>query len=335
MIGVMNATTEREIGALAARQRGVVTRAQLLEAGVGASAITRRLRSGLLRQIHRGVYVVGPLEPPEAREMAAVLACGPGALLSHFTAASYWGLTRPVRGNRPCDVGVVSARRIRRPGIRVRRLVRFDASDRAELRGIPVTAPGRTVVDLASVLDGRELEQAVARAEREGLVTLEGLSSLLVRHRGRPGIPLMRALLEAGQVPALARSEAEERLLCLIRDARLPVPETNVPVEPYEVDFLWAPEGIAVEVDGFRYHASRARFESDRRRDMELASRGIHVIRLTWRQITNEPLATVAQVAQALATARTRQGMGPDLQRPAGRGVRRRFGNGRDRGGGR
>jgi very-short-patch-repair endonuclease len=335
MIGVMSATTEREIGVLAARQRGVVTRPQLLEVGVSASAITRRLRSGRLRQIHRGVYVVGPLELPGAREMAAVLACGHGALLSHVSAGSNWGLTRPVSASRPCDVGVFTARRIRRPGIRVRRMIRFDASDRAELRGIPVTAPGRTVVDLASVLTGRELEQAVARAEREGLVTLGDLSSLLVRHRGRPGIPLLRSLLETGQVPALTRSEAEERLLGLIRDARLPMPDTNVPIGPYEVDFLWAAEGIVVEVDGFRFHANRARFESDRRRDMELATRGINVVRLTWRQITNEPLATVVLIAQALATARTQQGLGAHLQRPAGPSVRRTLRNGPDRGRGR
>jgi very-short-patch-repair endonuclease len=324
----MSAIMEREIGALAVGQYGVVTRSQLLGAGVGASAITRRLKSGWLRQKHRGVYVVGPLEPLEAREMAAVLACGPGALLSHVSAGSKWGLLGPASGLRPCDVGVFSAHRIRRPGIRVRRMVRFVPSDRATLRGIPVTAPGRTLVDLASILAGRELEQAVALAEREGLVTLGDLSSMLMRHRGRPGIPLLRTLLETGQSPALTRSEAEERLLGLIREARLPMPETNVRIEPYEVDFLWAAEGIAVEVDGFRFHASRARFESDRRRDMDLATGGIHVVRLTWRQITGEPLATVARLAQALASARTTRAIGADRRRSARSGDGRRLGDG-------
>jgi very-short-patch-repair endonuclease len=248
--------------------------------------------------------------------MAAVLACGTGALLSHVSAGSSWGLTRPASGFGPCDVGVFTAHRIRRPGIRVRRKIRFVPSDRAEVRGIPVTAPGRTVVDLAAILAGRELEQVVARAEREGLVTLGDLSSMLVRHRGRPGIPLLRALLNTGQSPALTRSEAEERLLGLIREARLPMPETNVRIDPYEVDFLWPADGIVVEVDGFRFHASRARFESDRRRDMDLATRGIHVLRLTWRQITTEPLATVAQIAQALAMARTKRGSGADRRLP-------------------
>ncbi len=300
----MSRAIEERIGGVTARQHGVVTYRQLVEAGLSPSAIDRRVRSGRLGVLHRGVYLALPFPLPRTRAMAAVLASGPGAVLSHLSAAALWGL-RPSPGKEdaePSDVLVPGSGR-RRPGIRVHRVARLPARERTVLDGVPITTPARTLVDVAALLGARELEAAVARAERDGLVTREELAALVDRGRRRAGSVALRAVLDAQGGPALTRSAAEERLLALVRQAGLPAPEANVSIGRYEVDFLWRPAGLAVEVDGFRYHASRAAFEGDRRKDAQLLAAGIAVLRLSWRQITAEPLATVARLAQALARA--------------------------------
>lgn len=143
----------------------------------------------------------------------------------------------------------------------------------------------------------------MARAEREGLVDGEAMDTLVARSRGRPGVAALRALVAAPAGPAFTRSEAEERFLALVREARLPAPELNVAIGRYEIDFLWRGAGIAVEVDGFRHHSSRPRFEGDRRKDTWLLAAGIKVVRLSWRQIVDDPVATAVQVGQVLARA--------------------------------
>ena len=168
------------------------------------------------------------------------------------------------------------------------------------LSGIPITTPARTLLDLASEATSRELEQAVAEAERRHLASRGGLVALLARYPRRPGTRALRFLVETHQRPALIRSEAEERLLALIGKAQLPAPDVNARVGPYEVDFLWREARLIVEVDGFAFHGDRAAFEADRRRDAELAARGFHVIRVTWRQIEAEPEAVLVRVGQAL-----------------------------------
>lgn len=303
----MGATEMRDpIEALAAGQHGVVTRRQLLDAGLSAGAIQRRVRRGRLRPEHRGVYLVGPVQSPRARPLAAVLAAGPGAVVSHGSAASLWEV-RPAPGpNHPVDLTVPGGGRHPRPGIRFHRAVPITDAERTVLQGIPITAPGRTLVDLAGVAGSRELERAVALAERRRLVTLRELAALVVRHAGRPGIPALRSLLDAEGGPRLTRSELEARLLELIREARLPMPETNVAVGPYELDFFWPAEGIAIETDGYRHHSSRPRFEGDRHKDIYLAARGITVIRLSWKQVVKRRTATVVEIGQALVLAAAR-----------------------------
>ncbi|MBX6365681.1 MAG: DUF559 domain-containing protein [Gemmatimonadetes bacterium] len=203
----------------------------------------------------------------------------------------------------PVDVTVVGANRGRRPGIRVRRAVRLDGDERTVRDGIPTTTPARTRLDLADVVGTRELEGAVAPAEREGIVERDALNALLRRHRGHRGTRALRAVVEQEGGPRFTRSEAEARFLALVRRAGLPAPEANVGVGPYEIDFLWRSAGIAVEVDGFRHHSSRPRFEGDRRKDAWLVAAGITVLRLSWRQIVEEEVATAVQVGQALARA--------------------------------
>ena len=294
---------EARIVALARRQHGVVTREQLLEAGLGRGAIGRRVRSGRLRRLYRGVYLLGAVVPPLAREMAAVLAIGPTAVLSHWSAAYLWKLLPPPKRPPHVDVTVVLGHNRKRAGIRVWHVRRMEDSERITRKGIPVTTSGRTLVDLAVVADGRDLERAVARAQREHLVEGDELSALLARHRGRPGTPRLRSLLAMEGGAALTDSEAEDRFLALVQAARLPRPESNATVAGYRVDFVWRAQRLAVEIDGYRYHSSRPHFESDRRKAAYLAAHGIQVVRLSWSQVVEDGVATAVQVGQALALA--------------------------------
>ena len=288
---------ESPIPAIAARQWGVVTRKQLLAAGFDPASIARRIRAGRLHPIHRGVYLVGHSVPTaRSREMAAVLACGQDAVLSHRDAAALHELlphpARPV----PVNVSVAERDCRRRPGIRVHRVKAWEPGEIGTLDSIPITSPARTVLDLAAV-NAAELEQVLAEAERRRLVRP---SELIERSRGRPGRPMLRSLIEVG--PSFTRSEAERRLLRLIRSAALPSPETNARLCGYEVDFLWRDAGLAVEVDGYAFHRSRQAFERDRARDADMAVAGYTVVRITWRQLVEQPEAVVARIAGALAS---------------------------------
>lgn len=287
------------IADLAAKQRGLVTRAQLLAAGLTGTIVRSRIRAKLLHPIYPGVYQVGPVAPTHVRERAAALVCGPGAVVSHQSAASLWGLLPALGEDDPVDVSVQGDRR--RRGIRAHRVSGLERHVVDHVDGIPITTPARTLCDLAGVLSRRELEQAMAKAERKELASPKEVRSLVDRAPMRRGNPLIRSILDAPASPALTRSEAEERLLALTRKARLPAPETNARVGRYEVDFLWRRQRLVVEVDGYAFHSSRRNFESDRSRDADLAAKGLQVIRFTWHQIANEPEATLARLAQVLA----------------------------------
>jgi very-short-patch-repair endonuclease len=292
--------------ALAEEQHGVVTRAQLMELGLSKGAVERRLRAGRLRARHGGVYLIGPIESPRAVEIAAVLAGGPGAALSHTSALCLWGLHRAGTPGL-VHVTVPGSGRRGRPGIVFHRARALAEDERAVVDRVPVTAPGRTIADAAGLLGTRELEQVLSVAVREGLIGSDAAARLPDRYAGRPGMASLRAVarLEAG--PHFTRSEAERRCLDLLAQAGLPRPHSNVPVGPYELDLFWPGEGVAIEIDGWQHHASRGRFEGDRRKDAWLRGRGIQVIRLTWRQLTRDAVATVVQVGQALALAAARQ----------------------------
>ena len=172
--------------------------------------------------------------------------------------------------------------------------------DTRVLDRIPVTSPARTILDLAAVLPPHLLERVVAEAQARRLVREGDLVDQLHRHPCRPGTPALRNLIELERGPALTRSEAERRLLRLVRAAGFRSPGTNVRVGPYEVDFLWRAERIVVEIDGFRFHSSRAAFERDRERDTRLIAAGYAVLRFTWRQLVSSPEAVVARLAAAL-----------------------------------
>jgi very-short-patch-repair endonuclease len=188
-----------------------------------------------------------------------------------------------------------------RRGIRVHRAQTLHPSERRELEGVPILAPERTLLDIAPALGERELERAFDEALIRGLMTRASMRELLERHAGRPGVAELRGLAGTERSLTATRSEAEERMLSLVRKARLPVPQVNVRVGRFTADFFWAQAGVIVEVDGFRYHRGRAAFERDHQRDAEHQAMGLLVIRVTWRQLAREPETVVAQIAAALA----------------------------------
>jgi very-short-patch-repair endonuclease len=285
---------DRALAAIAARQLGLVTTTDLTTAGITRGALARRIAAARLRLLYRGVYVLGPVLVPNARQLAAVLSCGTDAVLSHHTAAALWGI-RPDTGG---DIDVTVTRQLRpRVGIHIHRARALDQRDVTLRHGIPVTTPARTLRDLAAVLDRRSLARALEEAEVQRLVNRRSLTA----QRGRRGAAALRAVLQSADEPAFTRSEAEAKLLALIRKARLPTPEVNARIGGYEVDFLWREQGLVVEVDGFAYHSTRQAFERDRRKDADLQAKGLRTTRLTYRQIAKEPEATIAVLAAALS----------------------------------
>jgi very-short-patch-repair endonuclease len=294
------------MNALAEKQQGLVTRAQLLEAGMTPDTVRARTKARRLRPIQRGVYLVGPPVAPYLKEMAAVLACGEGAVVSHRSAAALWELLPHPGPSASVDILVPMPDRGRRPGIRAHHTSRLQESEVTTWNRIPVTTPARTVLDLAGELRMQELERVVAKTERESLAAPGELSSLVARHPRRPGVGILRALLSGDASPTLTRSHAEERFLALVKKAQLAMPEVNVGVGGYEVDFLWRPQRLVVEVDGFAFHSSRRAFKRDRRRDSILSLKGLRVLRITWSQIVEEPEAVAALLAHNLAVSGSR-----------------------------
>jgi very-short-patch-repair endonuclease len=287
------------IDELAAQQHGIVSRAQLAAAGVSAGSIDRRVCMRRMHVIHRGVYQVGPVRSARCREMAATLACGDAAHLSHWSAAAFRGLVAPPPPSSGVHVLTPPERRVRVPGIIAHR-VRLAPEDGERVEGIPVTSVPRTILDLACTVRMADLEQVVALAERERLASAADLERILASHGRHRGAARLRALLDADTPPAFTRSEAEARFLRLIRRARIRHPQVNAPFGRYELDFFWPVERLAVEVDGHAWHGSARAFRRDRRRDFVIEAAGVHVLRLSWQQIVDEPEATAVLLSRVL-----------------------------------
>jgi very-short-patch-repair endonuclease len=288
---------DETVFALARGRHGLVTSRELAEAGLSPKAVRHRVRIGWLTRLHRGVYLVGPLESPLSRPMAAVLATGPGAALSHGAAAAVWEI-------RSQPVGVIDVLVVRRDvrsreGIRVHRLSEFDERDLSSRHGVPLTTPARTLLDLATILARADLGRAVEQAELRRMTNYEQLTTLLTRSRSHRGAARLEAVLDPGR--QFTRSEAERRLLRLVKAAGLPTPGANTRVAGYEVDFLWPGERLVVEVDGYAFHSTRAAFERDRARDVDLQAHGYRVLRFTWRRLAEAPEAVIAAITTALA----------------------------------
>lgn len=299
MIGKSTAETDRRILEIAGRQYGALARRQLLEAGLSERDVQYRLETGRLRPIHRGVYAVGPVAGEHQRAIAAVLACGDRCHLGRLSAAAHWGmaaarLTRPVAVITPRDV------RLKDPGIRVCRVARLFTDEVTVKDRLPLTTPARTILDLAGWVSDAELERALAIALRERLLKLDELRHLLDRHPRQPGRARLLALLALDAGPAFLRSKAERLFLELVLSGGLNRPETNVVVCGYEVDFFWRRERLVVEIDGRKYHSHDPSFENDRDRGTALVAAGYRVMRVTWKQMTEERDKVIVRVTRAL-----------------------------------
>jgi very-short-patch-repair endonuclease/predicted transcriptional regulator of viral defense system len=278
----------------AAGQHGVLTRAQLFEAGLNKQAVDYRHAIGRLQVVHRGVYAVGHTPPsPYARAMAAVLACGDGAVLSHRSAAALWGFVSSWRV--PTDVTVRTDRR--HPGVRVHRSRTLGREETTMHFGIPVTTPARTILDLADVFDDAALARAVNEARLLRRLDLEDLARLLERSSGRATTRL-RPFVE--RVGAPTRSVFEDAFLHFVERHALPRPEVNQTAAGHEVDMLWREQRLIVELDGLAYHAGDEAFEVDRERDATLVAAGYSVLRLTWRRLTHHPAREAARLRSLL-----------------------------------
>jgi very-short-patch-repair endonuclease len=266
--------------------------------------IARALRRGRLHRVHQGIYSLVPFPalPPLAHELAAVLACGDGALLSHHAAAATWGFRPSFIGD--VDVIVVGADAGRdRPGIRAHRVNALDPRDIRRYQGIPITSPARALLDIAPDLTDRQLERALDEALIKRLTSHAAINAVLNAYPHRRGVARLRALADPGRPTTETRSDGEEALLALIRRANLPMPEVNARVGSYTADFLWREQRVIVELDGYDYHRGRAAFERDHERDAQHQRMGYLVIRITGRQLRHR----VEEVLAALATALARR----------------------------
>jgi very-short-patch-repair endonuclease/predicted transcriptional regulator of viral defense system len=273
------------------RQHGVVAHRQLLALGLSPTMIARRVRDGRLLGMHRGVYAVGHKRlRREGFWLAAVLAGGAQAALSHRSAAALHGI-RDASGA-SVDVTVPASRRAQ-AGIRFHRAM-LTPEDLAVVEGIPTTTVARTLVDLASVVPTDHLAKAIDTAERLRLLDLTGIEETLDRTRGRKGpghAALRRALAE--HRTTLTRSDLEDRFLRLVTTSGLPLPQTNVQIQGFEVDAFWPKRRLVVELDGWAYHRTAKAFQRDRTKANALTKAGYRVLRFTHDDIANRPAQVV------------------------------------------
>jgi predicted transcriptional regulator of viral defense system len=285
-----------EVARIAGRQHGVVTRTQLLDAGLSRSSLSRGARSGRLHRVHPGVYRVGHRAPStEARYLAAVLACGDGAVLSGRAAAHLYGLVKD--GPPAPEVTTVHDRRAR--GVITHRVRHLDPADVTRYRSIPITTVARTVVDIATHLTLDELARACHEAEVRHHLTQPQVEATLVRRYNPPGAAKLRAIL-AGDAP-LILSKLERAFLTQLRRAALPLPEVNRRVDGRYVDCRWPGRRLTVELDSYRYHHTRHAWEQDRRREREARARGDEFRRYTYGDVCEDRALMLGELRELLA----------------------------------
>ena len=276
---------------------------QLLDLGLSPNAIKVRIANGRLHPVFRGVYAVGrPQLTQEGWWMAAVLACGPNAVLSHLSAASLWGIVKPRA--RLIEVSVPRHERHRRPGIVVHRRQLAEAEVTRHL-GIPVIAVVPTLIDLATQLGRDSLEAAISEADKRDLTDPEALRAALHEFPGRPGVRILRTTLDR-RTFRVTDSWLERRFLPIARRAGLGRPETRRYENEARVDFYWPALGLIVETDGLRYHRTPAQQARDRLRDQRHMVAGLTPLRFTYEQIRYEPEHVQAILEAVIARLRAR-----------------------------
>jgi very-short-patch-repair endonuclease len=275
-----------ETWALIGRQHGVVTRRQLLELGLSGDAVDHRIATARLHPVMAGVYAVGrPGLSQRGSWMAAVLACGSAAVLSHDSAAALWRI-RSAYGSVVAVTVPPSVCR-RRPGISTYRRS-LEPDERTEIDRIPVTSIHRTLLDIAAQLRREDLEAAINAADKHGLTTPPRLRAALADYAARPGVAVLRAVLDR-RTFVLTDSQLERRFLPIARRAGLPRPRTGRRLNGFKVDFHWPELGLVLETDGLRYHRTPAQQARDRLRDQAHTAAGLTPLRFTHAQVRYEP----------------------------------------------
>jgi hypothetical protein len=297
---------EDALVAIARRQHGNLDIDQLRQCGLGKSAIAYRCRQKRLFRVHQGVYALGrPPSLPLEHAAAAVLACGPGAALSHGSAFTLWGFTSRWR----VPLHITCPTRRKRPGIVTHEAAALTRTDVRTQLGIRATSPARALLDCAPDLSERQLRRAAAHARREGLMHPAGLLDLLERNRGHPGAHALRATM-TDQAPT--RSDFEDAFLVFCSHHGLPTPLVNTRIAGHEVDAYFADPGLIVELDGWDFHRDRDAFEGDRDRDADaLAATGLPTLRVTWERMTGRADREAERLRKILEKlARERAGRG-------------------------
>jgi hypothetical protein len=287
-----SSTVEEKIAQIAGRAHGVVTRAEMLRAGVSVIEIRRRVQKGVLIRQYPGVYRVGHAAPStDSSFIAAVKACGEGAVLSGRAAGFLWGL---LKGKPPPpEVTAPTERRVK--GIVTRRSRSVMGT---KFRGIPVTTVAQTLVDLAAVLTPEELARACHEAGVRYRTTPRQVEAVLARRPTSPGAPALRAVMR-GDVP-VTLSVMERMFVAALRSAGLVLPQTNRVADARRVDCRW-PGRLTVELDSYRFHNSRYAWERDRRREREARARDEDFRRYTWADVTEDADAMLAELRRLLA----------------------------------
>jgi very-short-patch-repair endonuclease len=289
------------LAGIAARQHGVISSRQLAGLGYARGTISRWVADGKLHRVHRCVYAVGHEALSWEGRLCAVVLANEPAVASHLTAAWIWGLLR----TRPGTFHLTAPSRRHRKDLVVVHFARLDSEDRAIVDGISLTSPARTVLDVASDQSPRDLARLLQRADETEVLDRRRFEALLDRTVGHPGHgKLVTALRRFKPETVILRSDLERRFRRLVLDAGLPIPQTNVAVEGYELDCYWEAEGFAVELDVYATHGSPRSFEAGREREDDLLLAGIELIRVTDVRLDREPRETIARVAEHLERRR-------------------------------
>ena len=294
-MGAPGRTVERELARIAGASHGVVTRLQLLSAGVSRREIAARVEKGGLIRVHRGVYRVGHRAPStDATYLAAVLAAGEGALLGGGAAAH---LLLIVKGAAPPPEVITRTQR-RIEGVTTHRCRSLDARDATKVRGIPVTTVPRTLVDIASELSVDALARACHEAGIRYGTTPAAVEEILARRPSTPGAKKLRRIIHGDVHVTLSTLEA--RFLELLRDEGLPLPVTNQKAGSRRVDCRWPEQQLTVELDGFQFHNSRHSWEQDRHREREARARGDEFRRYTYGDVFERPALMLGELVSLI-----------------------------------
>ena len=304
MVGQASDTRSAQAWRLAASQHGIVTRRQLLALGYSSRSVEHRVARGRLFPVSLGVYAVGwPALNQKRQWMAAVLAGGGGAALSHRSAAALWEIGS--EEDKRIDISVRRRCELRRPGIQFHGRPSLRAEDILHRDDIPVTSPVQTLVDLATELGPVALERAVNDADKRGLVDPEALRGELNRFSGEPGVRPLRHLLDK-LFFRLSDSDLEIYFRRIVKAAKLPIPLSKQRVNAFEVDFFWPDLGLVVETDGLRYHRTPSTQTRDARRDRAHVMAGMTPLRFTHYEVRYEPSRVRAALTKTITLLRQR-----------------------------